>query len=229
MKQILIALLLSVCVVQFGYGQQSSERTPRYGDLRLGGFASAVGTSNAGSIADDWHTSPLVTATGGGTLEMTLDEHSSFDISASYDNRYLNFYEHANTAANVDYLLSYVGVRPRVHFYGVTFGAGFGIPLATTTTGHGGLPSPSVSRDDMLPLYEVRLGGQIPVYQDRVGALELKAEGSYAFNHMLNQSYLDGLSNNWNNGPVASLELGVVYLFNVLERETPQPVPLAER
>ena len=51
--------------------------------------------------------------------------------------------------------------------------------------------------------------------QSDKGALLILIEGSYGFSEIIKSSFYDGGDATKNNGPLASLELGVAYLFDL--------------
>jgi hypothetical protein len=225
MKKVLI-LLLGLSMSSVGFAQYQDTKDHR-GDLKLGPFASGNATVNASSVSDGWKTSPLGTAGGGALFELPFDRQSALDIAVVLDNRALTFYNEANSNIGVDYRFGYISLRPSVQYSGVLFGFGVGFPILATTTGYGGLALPKIETSAMNVLYEARIGGEVTLYRSKLGDLNARLEGSYAVNRILSRNYMNGGTDVKNNGPIASLEFGVMYLFNIMQQEPPPP--LADR
>lgn len=87
--------------------------------------------------------------------------------------------------------------------------------LASTST------STTESSSDMNTLFEIRLGASIPILQMASGQLDFTIDASYAFTNIVSNGpllYNDPTKNppsSDNNGPLASGEIGIKYLFDL--------------
>lgn len=220
MKKILFVVLLPFCFMHQGYAQShNANSNDQWGDLRLGPLASGGAAVNAGDVASGSKTAPLFSYTAGGKLNIPFSPTTALDLSLAYDQRSINFHDQATSDLGVDYSFGYIAFRSTVKYEGFTVGLGVGYPVYAGTTSHGGANAPDIAMSNVNTLFEGRLGGEVKVWETDLGILNLSVEGTYAFNRILTPSFFHGVSDTQNNGPLASLEFGVNYLFNVMRHE----------
>ena len=195
-------------------------------DLKAGPFMIAGAAANAGKVATGSKTSPAFAYSPGAIIDFTYTKNVGFDLSVVYDARTVNFHNEDNSNVGVDYTFGYVALRPELRFGGLLIGVGLGMPVSVTTSASSGAVAPKVSTGDMNALFEGRLGGTAELVKTKTGKLNFIAEVSYAFSKNLNDSWFHGADATNNNGPLATGELGLSYLFD-LYPITQAPPPAA--
>lgn len=223
-KRILCSILLSLavpCALLAQTSMQSDETG--WGNLRLGPKFSGGAAVNAGDVSQGTKTSPLFSYTAAAQLDIPFARSSALDVELGLDSRAINFHDQSLSNVGIDYAYRYLAMRPTLHFSGLLFGVGVGLPLGAVTTAHGGAIAPTIRTSDMNVLFEGRIGGQVPVWESKTGTLYFMLEGSYAFNRVLADSYFIGGDRTKDNGPLASSQVGFVYLFNAMQKNA-EPV-----
>jgi len=196
-------------------------------DLKAGPLFTGGGTVNAGDVAGGTKTSPCGAFSGGALFDFSYTSNVGFDLGVVYDARYINFHNAINTAAGVTYSFGYLALRPELRFSGFLIGVGLGLPVGTNAVGSGGAVSPSIATRDMNALFEGRLGGTVELMQSDLGTLNFTAEASYAFSRPIINSWFNGADNTKNNGPLATLEVGINYLFDLMPYHQNEPAAVA--
>jgi len=222
LKIILAALLMCGVATQL-----AAQHPDHYGDIRLGPVLTGGASANAGDVANGTKTSPLCSGMGGVNADIPMSDNMALDLTAAYDLRAINFHLQDNSAVGVDYLYGYLAFRPAIRFNNFFFGLGMGLPVNANTIESGGAAKPDVSASDMNLLYEARIGGRMQIADFTSGSLYLTLDGSYAFNRILTDSYFKGGDETKNNGPIATAQLGVVYLFDIVKHA--EPFEVAEK
>ncbi len=199
-------------------------------DIKVGPLFSAGESVSAGTVANGAKTSSAFAFSAGAIADFPLNAHIAFTLGLAYDMRGINYHDQDNDANKVDYTFSYFEIRPEFRFSGFLLGVGIGIPVSATATAGGNIlppggaivsqSAPSVGSSSMDPLIEIRLGGEIPILQSSSGDLNLTIDGAYAFtqiskNPLTPYSITATPKSTENNGPLASVELGLQYLFDL--------------
>ncbi len=205
------------------YAQNASAPPPStWSDIKLGPLFSAGEAVSAGTVANGAKTANEFAFSAGANADFPLNPNISLDLAIAYDAREINFHDQDNTSNGVNYNLGYYEIRPEFRFSGFLVGVGIGLPASISSTGLGTLSSnpTTPSTSDMKTLFELRLGGAIPVVQSAMGVLNVTIEASYAFTQITNVALIPYASgtpppNSSNNGPLATAELGLQYLFDL--------------
>ena len=190
-------------------------------DITLGPLFSAGAAVNAGTVADGAKTSSAFAFSAGADADFPLNQNIAFNLGLAYDARGINFHDQNADTNKVDYTFGYFEIRPELRFSGFLIGVGLGIPVSASATGGGTTKAPSIGSSAMNTLFELRLGGSIPVIETDNGVLDFTVEGAYAFTHIVSNGplpYYDSSKNppsSDNNGSLASAEIGVKYLFDL--------------
>ncbi len=187
-------------------------------DIKLGPLFSAGEAISAGTVANGAKTSSAFAFSLGADADFPLNPNISFNLALAYDARGINFHDQNDANNKVDYTFGYFEFRPEFRFSGFLIGIGVGIPVSASATGGGTVPSPPIGSSSMTTLFEVRLGGVVPIVQSSSGVLNFTVEGAYAFTQITNaslQPYLTSSQTSQNNGPLASAEIGLQYLFDL--------------
>ncbi len=197
-------------------------------DLKLGPSLAAGAATNAGNVASGWKTAPAFSWAPGGLLDYTFANNLGVQLGIAYDARTTNFHLLDNSNSGFDYNFGYLALRPQVRFDGFTLGLGIGFPVNVGTSGYGGSTVAPIQLSDLNTLVEARLGGTIELIKSETGTLNFTAEGSYAFYRNIRDAWFQGANVTMNNGPMASAELGLNYLFDLTPLGTPVPPVAAE-
>lgn len=170
---------------------------------------------SAGPVLDGTKTSSRFAWCFGGLFDIPISEANGIVIAAVYDQRAINFHSQANEAIRQDYTFSYVAIRPELRLRSFLIGFGLGVPASSTYEYSDGRTTTerSVSVGSVNMLAEVRIGTAIAIVDAPANKLNLMIEGSYPLNKIYSNKPLATESKN--NGPIATLELGLSYLFNV--------------
>ncbi len=189
-------------------------------DITLGPLFSAGEAVNAGTVALGAKTSMAFAVSVGADADFPVTQNFALNLGLAYDARGINFHQENADTNKVDYTFSYFEFRPELRFSGFMIGVGLGIPVSVNATGGGRTNAPSIGSSAMNTLFELRLGGVIPVVQGDNGSLDFTVEGSYAFTKITSGPLQywgasQPTDNSNNNGPLASAEIGIKYLFDL--------------
>ncbi len=195
-------------------------------DLKAGPLITAGAAANAGDVASGSKTSPGFAYTPGALLDFTYTRNVGFDLGVVYDARTINFHDQANSNLGVNYNFGYISLRPELRFSGFLIGVGLGLPVSVSTTALGGAATPNLKPGDVNALFEGRIGGIVELLRSDLGTLNFHVEGSYAFSKNIESAWFHGADATLNNGPLATAELGISYLFD-LTPFAPAPPPAA--
>jgi hypothetical protein len=115
---------------------------------------------------------------------------------------------------NTDHVYNYFNFSPYINASGFILGLNIGIPLSGTQTTSG----VDVDRTDSLStLLEIRIGGNITVFANETGRLNILIIGGYALSGLLTNPYKADAEYNYHPG---ELYIGLGYMFNLMK-----PVP----
>jgi hypothetical protein len=116
---------------------------------------------------------------------------------------------------------SYFTINPNLHIYGFLLGISVGFPMNANTDNN--LYKPFYTTDNLNTLFEVRIGGMIPIFESFFGRLNILISGGYVLSGIYkeNQGWsiyrkqthyrLDGS----NNPHPAWMSIGLSYIFNL--------------
>ena len=213
---------------------QSGMALANWSDIKVGAMFTAGAATNAGSVETGWKTSPAFSFSGGALAIIPLSANIAFDLGVCYASRAVGFHLESSTDVGVDYSLGYLSIEPGFNLGGFTIGLGIGLPMSASATlknipaipGFTTAPPFTITTSDLNMLIEVRVGGSIPLMQSDKNELRLLIDGSYAFSGIIKSASLPtaamwlsnrgekGYGDTMNNGPLASLQIGVAYLFD---------------
>ncbi len=213
-------LLLSASIAHAQTSDTAAVPEP-WKDIRLGPIFSAGAAANAGTVAEGSKTAYAFAFSAGAIADYPLNQNIAFDLGLAYDARGINFHDLRSDSNKVDYTFGYFNIRPEFRFSGFLIGVGIGIPVSFSANGGGTAKAPALGASAMTTLFELRLGGTIPIIQSDLGELDFTVDGSYAFSSIVSDANgplpYSGTSTNHtdNNGPLATAEIGLKYLFNL--------------
>jgi hypothetical protein len=217
-----IAVLFAFLGVAFSAHAQSTGSAPSepWKNITLGPLFSAGAAVDAGTVAKGSKTNYAFAFSAGADVDFPVTPNFAANLALAYDARSINFHDQNTDANKVDYTFGYFEIRPELRFSGFMIGLGIGVPVSASATGGGTVTSPAIGSSAMNTLFEVRLGGMIPVVESNTGSLDFTIEGSYAFTKIVSTGAplaFSGTSTSTsdNNGPLASVQLGVKYLFDL--------------
>ena len=142
-------------------------------------------------------------------------EQIALDLTVGYESRGVNFHDQSVDTGGIDFTYGYLIIRPEFRLGGFIVGLGLGLPMAASTQESGIALSGGPTSSDMGFLVEGRIGGDIPLVTGDKGQLHLLIGAAYPFTKLLSSKSLDPSDNSKNNGPVASLQMGLTYLFDL--------------
>ena len=190
-------------------------------DITLGPLFSAGEAVNAGTVALGAKTSMAFAFSAGADADFPVTQNFALNLGLAYDARGINFHQENADTNKVDYIFSYFEFRPELRFSGFMIGVGVGIPVYWSDIGGGTVTTFLPKLSSMTTLFELRLGGSIPIVENDNGTLDFTVEGSYAFTNIVSNGplpYYDlskSPPSSDNNGPLASAEIGIKYLFDL--------------
>lgn len=203
---------------------QSGMAVENWKDIKFGPMFTAGAAVNAGPVVEGTKTSPGFSFSTGGRATFPLSAQIAFDLGLCYDGRNVSYHTETSSDTGVSLSAMYMELRPGFNLGGFTIGIGIGLPLALSQTSKPtALPvtafTPSFTSSDMNMLFEGRIGGAITVMSSDEGILNVLIEASYPFNQTIKSSsfssFLSDSDKAKNNGPLAKLELGLAYLFDL--------------
>jgi hypothetical protein len=220
MKRVLSLISVFLCVVITV--SHAQDATPEWKHLRVGPMFTAGASVNAGDIAQGWKTSPKFSYSIGALLDLPLTPNISADLTVGYNARSINFHDQANPdKRKYDYTFGYAVLQPEFRFSSFILGFGVGMPISGNEDYIPAVDAQPVSRSisagSLGTLFEIRLGADIPIMESETGKLAVLIHGAYALtkNYTTNSPF-GSLTEN--NGPLATLQAGVCYLFDFTKR-----------
>jgi hypothetical protein len=204
--------LLGLFAIVFSVSAQAPKPPIGVGPLLTLGAA-----VNAGNVLTGYKTAPQFSYALGATSDIPLTPSIAFDFGIVYDARSINFHDQSNENVKIDYTFSYLGFRPAFRFSSFVVGVELGIPFTASSERAGQIGGPALNASSMNTLIELQLGATIPLVELDRGKLNFLINGTYGFTRINSDAYQTsvGLVKDRNNGPLASLEIGVNYLFNI--------------
>jgi hypothetical protein len=224
MKKTAILLALLLGIISTARAQTTAlTAEDTWKDIKLGPFVSAGEAVSAGTVAIGAKTGSAFAFSAGADADFPLNPNISFNLALGYDARGINFHDQSTTSNEADYTFGYFVLRPEFRFSGFLLGVGVGIPVSASVTNTGSVsPETPVTSSSMATLFEIRLGGAIPIVQSSTGVLNLTIDAAYAFTQIVSKGPLafypstaSNIPSSQNNGPLASAELGFQYLFDL--------------
>jgi hypothetical protein len=110
--------------------------------------------------------------------------------------------------------VSYFGIGPSLNASGFLLGLNIGIPLSASLEGDF---SGSPDTENYATFVEIRIGGMIPVYEDKTGILNINLMGGYFLTGQENTDKTN-TDDKYNPHP-ASISFGISYLFNINSKQ----------
>ncbi len=225
-KSILLIAIL------FGIAGISRAQTPldNYSaDTKLGAVFTGGAAFSAGTAAQGAKTSGGFSYSAGADADFPFSRTAALNVALVYDVRQFSFNPQNGEDFNYTYRLGYLSIRPSFRYSYFTLGAGIGFPATSATTisyNAGGISAvgssgTNLAQSDINLLLEIRLGSCIPLIESKTGQLDLTGEVSYAFTNIISDGPMayaapsQNPSNTSNNGPLASVEIGLKYLFDL--------------
>ena len=193
---------------------QSGMSLQNWKDLLLGPMFTAGASVNAGPVADGWKTGAKFAYTGGVMLTFPWSPQIALDATVGFESRGVNFHPQNVDTGGFDFTFGYLVIRPEFRLSGFVIGLGLGLPMSANTQVSGVPLSGGPTTSDMAFLVEGRIGGDIPIVTGDNGQLHLLIGAAYPFTNLLSsKSFSDDKTKN--NGPIASLQMGLTYLFDL--------------
>ena len=193
-----------------GEGAQSGKTND--GTLFLGPIFNGGQNFHTGTLASGWKSSARFAWSAGADAHYLITDGLGLDMQVVYDVRGLYLYDSLRNSTNSK--LNYLSLRPELNFGSFLLGLGIGIPLGSSSEIGSALTTQETTGDGsgMNLMLEVRVGLSIPVMESDFGLLKINLGGSYCFTRISNSVVWSDPT--INNGPLASIGIGVVYLFN---------------
>lgn len=200
-----LALLSTTASAQSGMGMAFSR------DILVGPFATAGVALNAGPLSDGVTSSPGLAFAVGGVGFLPISEDMSLVLGLAYDSRSFSMDIGSDAQKyTLDQSISYFSIRPGFKFKSFDVGLGLGLPMSVSAK-VGGNDVPNLTTDSAAFLLELRAGFGFPIIKNDNNELRLLIQGSYGLTKMGKSSNSDTK----NDGPLATAEVGVAYLFDV--------------
>ena len=201
-------MLAGSAAAQSGMGMAFSR------DILVGPFVTGGVAMNAGTLLDGWTASPGFSFSAGGYGIVPVSEDMAITLGLAYDSR--AFTEKLDSIKlEVSRSVRYLAIRPGFKFKSFQLAFGIGLPMGgSESTNDAGISPNStfdVNSSDMAVLTEIRAGFGFPLMKSDNNELRLLVEGSYGFSKIAKNSD----ANTKNDGPLATAQVGVAYLFDV--------------
>lgn len=170
---------------------------------------------SAGPVENGWKTSSRFAWSAGALADIPISASNAVVLGLVYDQRAVNFHALSNEGVYRDYTFSYVAIRPELRLSSFLIGFGLGIPASSSYETSNGTTTieKSVALASVNMLAEVRVGTTLPIVDLPSSKLNLMIEGSYPLTKIYSNKPIS--TESLNNGPIATLELGLSYLFDV--------------
>ncbi|HZK75488.1 MAG TPA: hypothetical protein VFD13_01155 [Candidatus Kapabacteria bacterium] len=220
---ILATLLIAVSISSTARGQDSAAATA-WKSVKLGPMFMPGISSNAGSVANGTKTTAVNFSWSLGAMaDFPFSPNLGLQLGVGYDSRGVEFHDQKSADTSIAYTLSYFSLRPEFRIGDFLVGLGIGIPVGASTTASSDASKmnqqQSLGASGLNTLIEGRIGAAIPVMEsDNGNELKFLIDASYAFSQISSNPLKpnDNTPNKTdNNGPLATLQLGFAYLFNL--------------
>ena len=208
MKKAVIICMLGILFFQYYPAKSKGENFP----YSIGPFITLKGGVNAADVPQNFKNGFTMNGLPdfGATGFIPFGDKSQFGLDA--DLGYSTYAFDIKSGQNFDAIsttqISYFTISPNIFIYGFTAGLNFGIPLSGTVKSS--TTETDIKTEDLSLFAEFRIGGDIPLYYDETGRLNLRIQFGYFLTGQSKENY-----NNTFNFHPASGALGVSYLFNV--------------
>jgi hypothetical protein len=219
MKNLVLFSLIIILLSTIGSAQ--TDKSNNY-PFSIGPFLTMKGGVNASEvpkgIKNGFHLNGIPDF--GATLYIPFTDQAKFgmtaDLAYSTYTYELEMTENSNDKWSNEF--SYFTINPNLHIYGFMFGFALGIPLSTNTDNSN--YSKYFKTSDLSTIFEVRIGGMIPVFANETGRLNILINGGYFLNGLYKQENINDFLRNMNvygsyNAHPAWLSFGLNYLFNL--------------
>lgn len=203
----------------------ASSSSDNWRDVLTGPYFTGGGAVNAGTVPTGSKTNYKFAWGLGVASEVPMAKNISVEGEIGYDARSISFFKQDDENFKFDYTFNYFAVRPSIMLSDFKLGVGIGVPLGYSITTQLGANQPSATTSGgasgMTLLFELRLGAIIPIIQSDNGRLNLVIDASYALSNIVTNGPLEYISpsanptSTDNNGPLATAQLGLQYLFDV--------------
>ncbi|HET6401061.1 MAG TPA: hypothetical protein VFH95_06635 [Candidatus Kapabacteria bacterium] len=219
-----LVAIIAVCGINRVASGQDSAAANAWKSALAGPFFEGGGAVSAGNVASGAKTNFLFAWATGARGVFPLAPNIALSAALGYDARSIEYYKQDDQNFKFDYTFDYFAIRPGIQLGDFSLGLGLGIPLGYSVTVQQGAgqssKTSSIGASGMNFLLELRLGAAVPLIQNENGQLQFLVEASYAFNHLVANGPLSYYgpgtqSSASNNGPLATLQLGFAYLFNL--------------
>jgi hypothetical protein len=219
MKNIVFLILIITTSSILSYSQ--TEKSNNY-PLSIGPFISLKGGVNAAGV-------PKGIKNGfnfngipdfGASLYVPFTEQSKFGMTADFAySTYtyeLELYDYPYSKWSNEF--SYFTISPNLHIFGFMFGFAIGIPLSSKTDNSN--YSKYFHSSDLTTMFELRIGGMIPVYANETGRLNFIINSGYVINGIYKEKNINDFLNQMStsgsfNAHPAWISFGLDYLFNL--------------
>ncbi|HEY3874294.1 MAG TPA: hypothetical protein VGM92_02360 [Candidatus Kapabacteria bacterium] len=196
-------------------------------DIRLGAVFMPGLSANAGTVANGTKTDATDFSWALGALaDFPLNQNIGIQVGLCYDNRTVGFHDQATSDTSNKYTFSYFSFRPELRIGDFVVGLGLGVPIGASSTASAdskGQNAPTtLAASNMNFLLEGRIGAAVPIVDMQNGnEIKFHVEAAYAFSQIVSSPLTpnDGSQNKTeNSGPIASVQLGISYLFDLTPR-----------
>jgi len=212
----------------FAQGESTQEATQNqwlsYKKLVIGPAATFGAAVSAGPVQQGSKTDFREAYAFGIQDFYSFNEATALGLGLMYDSRKINHHNESNSDFYSNRTFNYFMLQPTLKVKAFTIGAGIGLPMSATQVSHVGAAGSEITTesditDGMNTLVEIRLGAAIPLAEMNAGDLYFLINGAYPFTKIKEKS-LDGSSDSAeNNGPLASLQLGFSFLFDLMPQK----------
>jgi len=222
--------VLAFCIFTFAitlYSRgQSISSNDSWKNVTLGPFFMPGASANAGSVANGTKTDAADFSWSFGAMaDFPFSPGLGLQVGLGYDARAVGFKDQKYSDTTVGYTFNYFSIRPEFRIGDFLIGIGLGIPVGASTNASAQADATpqntpqSLGASNMNILIEGRIGASIPVIQAENGnQLKFIVDASYAFGQITSMALVpnDNTQNKTeNSGPIATLQLGFAYLFNL--------------
>ncbi len=250
MKSLLVCICSLLCLHIPLWSQSTDQPSAQDSDqasnqfdepLRIGAYCAIVSSINTATIPDGWKTGVIFQSMPDIGANLTYPAMSSLGLYASLDLGFNSIgslakpYTSANDSNTMVLGVRYLSFCPAIALPNASLGLRIGIPLgASLVSADGSVDQHSVRsgvglqessvllKDQCQTLFELRLGGMLPLLEDAQGSLHLSGAISYQLNSSFKDFALvspllyDATKTSAKHDPrPISLSVGLRYLFEL--------------